>query len=501
MPKIALPRSFITPDIKDDKQHNMIEEKKKESAVYLPKQDYILSMSGINHDQEPEYVSKQTPYFAIPDKEKTTFFDKPIDTSKADKLEDEKKMLQNQLKRLLDKRKELEQRPKQNTSDNKNFPLDRLHEYESQIKSMVDVESTKRTSIAAKKQQLKDKLAEKHKGLTNLETDKEKIINRKEQNHLLLIELDNKKSELVNTTLGLNAHIEFTLNTAEDFRLLRYFKEQSGNAASKSREYCPEQVVLSAETLPKGLINENHDTGFLRFKFLISKKKGLIYEDENIKIALKVEMKSENSPLFVLRFMNQKQKTEWVSTMFLNNYQKFKFSVDKRVFEIEPKEYYDLEFEIATPPLDEMPVLQLKSKRGETDSLLVTNLSLPITANWYFPLLRVTASQFSHYWANAHGYLLQTEMREIDHSIFAGEVELLALIDKLVVLPDEEQNYNQARRFGSTMHLPSGLAGMQISVSQASYFYIEMICDKRDAAVGKQILLSYLFALSKFIVD
>ena len=505
MPKISLPRSFVTPEIKDDKAKDSNRSRKDDSRVPLSKPDYLLSLSGISPDHDADFP-KLSPNFQAKNGTRVEPHEPAVDTAAADRLEEEKRQLQQQLKRLLDRRRELEQLPKGQADTLKGFPVDRLHDFEEQMNSLVTVESAKKTEIYQLKQKLKEKLAGKHKGLVDLETLKQKILKKKDDNHLLLLELDGKKSDLVHATLNSNAQIENTLNTPEDFRLLRYFKENSfSSPSSKTREYSPAQISLTVDSLPRGLISDPSDNGYLRSKFLISKKKGIFFEDENLKVALKYAVRNNNAVFFVMRFINLKPKMEWISTVFLNQSHQFRFSVDKRVFEIEPKEFYDLDFEITSPPLDELPVLQLKTKRGEQASLVITNISLPITANWYYPLLRVTNSQFLHFWNSGHGYLQQTEMREIDGAIFAGENDLLALIDNLIPVKDAQAEADQdrikAKHYGATMQLTFALAAIRITINHASYFFIEVLSDKRDAELSRHIAVAYLFALSKFIVD
>lgn len=502
MPKIGLPKSFVAPAILAETPKGTTGSKRDDPRVHPSKQDYLLSISGISPDRDADAAANMNSFSKLSDVQQRELVEKEIDTATTDRLEEEKKSLQAQLKKLMDRKREIERTPKASSEDHKGFPVDRLQDFEVQVKNLVELESTKKNEISVKKQLLKERLVQKHEGLAALETQKQKILKKKDENHSLLLELDGKKSELVSATLGYNSEIENTLNTPEDFRLLRYFKESlSAAQPTKKREYCPVQVSLSTDNLPKGLINDQSDACLLRFKYLISKKKGIFYEDGNLKIALKWTAGSDKSIHFVMRFINDNIKKERISTVLLDDSQKFNFSVDKRVFEVEPKEHYDLEFQIGTPVLNELPVLQLKTKRGEYEELMVTNVSLPITANWYYPLLRVTHSQFVHYWDSGRGYLLQSEMREIDNAIFAGEAELLVLIENLVILPDVTHDVSQARRYGAMIQLAGGLAAMRITVSQWSYFFIELVSHKNDEYIGRQVMLAYLFALSKCLVD
>lgn len=370
----------------------------------------------------------------------------PIDDSACRRLEEEKSRLIELLSKAKDKNRQLRNTPRPNKG-NKNaipgFPVEKLDDFESQLTSLKHLEQEKKEKISNAKDRLKESLKKKHDGLIELDNLKNKILNFKENSTKINKELDLKKTELLSETLSYNSQLEKTLNTPEDFRLLRYFKDRSDTSKQISndrREYCGESVTLTEDNLPRNFITDMEDEDIIRLKFLTAKKKGIFYEDDSLKVAVKQAIKDGKCCGFVLRFISKRDKPEWIDASFAGNHRSFGFSVERRKFEIEPSEFYDLEFVVTKRPDKEVPSIQIKAKKGEADELFITTVTVPIAVNWYYPHVRLAKSQYNYLWNSSKGYLVQSEMREIDKTLFAGEAELLTFIENLRLVETTKRN-------------------------------------------------------------
>lgn len=459
-PLISPPKTFVTGELKpakpqeDAKWSNFSSDDRvvRESIQNNAKASRQI-MSGRDNkqgDREDQARNKETPQFMSNFHETPVQrLDKPAKQELAQnyiesedeivyrQLEAEKARLQEQLKLANARNQQLKKLSKSSKSKpDASFPTERLEDFENQLKTLRLVMQQKREKTSQLKDILKKNIIKKHEGLVELENLKQKIVKMKDGTAKLAEELDLRKAELLTETLSYNSQLEKTLNTPEDFRLLRYFKESSDNLSKRDsleikRGYCAEPVALIEENLPRGFITDMEDENILKLKFLTAKKKGIFFEDDSLKIAVKQVVKEDKVSGFVLRFISKRDHEEWVDVSFAGNHRGFKFSVDKRVFEIEPSDFYDLELDIIKKPEREMPHMQVKTKKGEEQELLITNISIPIAINWYYPHIKLAKSQYNYLWNSSKGYLVQSEMREVDRALFAGEAELLAFIDNL----------------------------------------------------------------------
>jgi hypothetical protein len=407
-----------------------------------------------------------------------------------------------------------------NFDPNAQLPLTKVHVYENDLKLLDQLTEEKKRRMETLRSTLRDRLLQKQAALKNLEDMKSNVIKLKSGNAELIAQLDQRKSDLISGVIIINNQLQQTVSSPDDFRLLRYLKDSNirkGDSAARVT-YATGELKLSTEILPRGLLSSEDDEEIMRVKYLILKKKGIAFEDAAMKVALKVVQKANHQVEFVMRLINKTGTTQQYEMKLQNERNNFYWSISRKQCTIEPYEFSDFEFSLVDPPLKELPSIQIKqhSLNKPNPDMAIAVLTLPITINWHYPLVKLTQTQFDHLWLRSPGHYIQTELRELDSVIATSEVDILGLMENLSPCKPEQDLFHhpsdatltvnlasrppKAQSLMAGIHLPCGLAGFKVVISSNNYIYLEMLCDLRDEVLASAILANILFGLSRFVV-
>lgn len=356
---------------------------------------------------------------------------KKLDSERARLTElkkEQKKMLQESQKALKESEESL-------SKTGQAFPSQKITALENQHKLSEDALEGKQAKLNRLQLQLKDFFELKKDLLQKLASENKTILKLEKENSTLKADISEKKKELLKATLASNKILENNLKDIDDSRLAKDIRvaKEVGREPSKSIKVYSSEIKLQESHLPRGWLAGMEEEDVLKLKYLTLIPKGIVYEDQFIKVALKTELNSQMKRIFVMRVINCQEEKKKIDLKFCSNPNwDFAIEGDNKSFTLEGKEEYTFEFRIGKPSYSEIPSVELtsfiESSRAQavliplnpksSSQTSVTKFALPISALWYHPLKTINEDQFNKLWPHKQDLYFQTEERELDLLVF-----------------------------------------------------------------------------------
>ena len=450
------------------------------------------------------------------------------------------RMYMNEKERLLEavakNRKEMEEikryiDEKKSTSGKPSTIVDQITEQEKEIKFIDDNNDMKRLKIEKLKKKLREKLEGKRQALEDLEVLRKQIMSNKQYNGELTKLVEEKKEMMLSLTMNLNDNMKKTIISNNDIRLTKLIGNQmdrfqnnyndipqikvsdvSRNVKeikSGEREqgakltYCVGDVKLHSDNLPKEWKLLKNEEDIIRLKFLTLRKQGICYEDEYVKVALKYKDSKENEADFSLRVINIMSSRKLFEISFTNMRNYLIIESEQKMSNLEKNSHIQIDFKIVDAPVNSLPIMQIKITEPDQDNSILINVTLPISLNWFFPLIILSKQQFDYLWTKNPGHFLQSELREMDNTIITSGNDITSLVPQMAHYPSSPHDPPSTASMTTThiagVMMKGKICPMKMITTNSNMMYIEMIIsDKKQEKTGVSFINLYLYALSMF---
>lgn len=411
-----------------------------------------------------------------------------------DSLEAEK----TNVRRLIEARKrELEtvrairseQQGQQAQQKREKVPLEKFAEYEANMDDLEYVIAEKTRAVEETKAVLREGLSDKNQVLKLIKETQEAINNLDTQNSRLSKEVEALKAE----------HIERVYKTKDWFPANTFSDQNIRTLKAVGKELSPgvklsrTEVRLTKELIPAAWLQTGDSEEILRYKFLSLRRKGVVLENEGIKLVLKA---GGTAGVFVMRLVNTGPVEITGRVELEDKEEPFRSALKPTDFRIAAGGSEDMALTIARPVYDRLPRLKLRHSSQDSQSV-VQHLSLPIAATWYHGQQRLSSAQFDQLWHRSGGEYLQTEIRWIDRNVIAGGTELLYLLEGLAACEGQRE---QVEAYYCGLQLPHALGALKLTLSAEGQLFIEAVAQQKDHHCLLALLNLYLFSLCQFLI-